>query len=387
MTTDWDTCARMLGRSLSRYNGLTNSAKLELITNIILEDTEDLFENKPFRYAYDIIREFQKHVEPRSAEVHLHHAIAFGFLHRAVSGGARTHPELVKKVESTSHIALTSLGRALRSAKKLQHRRDDFQRFIWEYALLECDFDMYALLIKTAEENNGNVVELNEFYDRYYKIREKKYQWLMEKFPYVVQRNQIKRYVLWISRCDHKWQWGAPPPRFEGKTPSHHYDQRKRWAQKFRHIDASKRELTEAGRQFSSYLPPTNDKLFFWLGPPSECAQSRFFSATDIPKKQCSPAWNFMRPAPNNNLTSISNEFVDRIALYMEESFEFIRLRDFTQAPLDAVIPYIYFLEIELQERVSEQELFRDIFIKHKNKFVCTLRKNLSQSHYWLRKK
>ena len=284
--SDWDTCASMLGRALSRYNGLTNSAKLELITAVVTGDLnsidEDLFEKKPFCYAYEVIKKFELEgkIGARSAEVLLHHSIAFGFLYRAVSGGTSRHAKLATRVESTSHIALTPLGRALRSAKILGQSSDEFKKFLWEYAILECDFDLYALLIKTAEENDGKLLEIAEFYNSYYDIRDAKYQWLIEKFPYTVQYDKIIRRIQWIPRRDHKWHWGDSLPEFNGQTPNHHYDQRKRWAKKlFDHIDESKMELTDRGRQFASYLPPTTTKPFFWLGPPIDCLQSRFLSS------------------------------------------------------------------------------------------------------------
>ena len=382
VTTDRDTCARMLGRALSRYNGLTNSAKLHLITSVVMGDLnvvkEDLFEKKPFRFADDVIRAFQKYdVKPRSAEVHLHHAIAFGFLYRATPGGTRVHPGLVNRLEATSHIALTPLGRACRSANQLKNERDDFQRLLWEYALLECDFDMYALLLKMSEENDGSVVGIDEFFNQYDEIRNQKFKWLEKKLPYA--QREIKRNVRWILKHDEL-------RKFEGKTPEHHYNQRKRWANKFGHLDESKRHLTILGRELTSRLPSTHDNPFFWLGPPSDCAKSRFLSTANIQENQCSPAWNFLRPESDHKSTSI-NELVEKVATYMEKVFELIRLRDFKQAPLDAVMPYVYFLEREFGERVDEQDLFRAIFNQHRDKFVCTLRKNLSQSHYWLRKK
>ena len=386
----------MLGRALSRYNGLTNSAKLELITYIITGDgeTTDFFVDKPFRYAHEIMQEFEKNIRPRSAEVLMQHAISFGFLHRATPGGTRVHPKLKKRVESTSHIALTPLGRALRSSTTLKHFKEkEFRLFLWEYALLECDFDLYALLIKMAEENNGELVEIDSFYSKYEEIREKKYEWIKHNFQYIPQLDSIKKHLKWFggrARSHNiRWKWGDKLPKFEGQTKSHHYGQRKRWAKKFKHVDDSQTYLTERGRYLASCLPTIDAKPFFWLGPPDDIARSQFLASTEIAtSRSFSPAWNLLRPIPGNKIPSTDPqfvEFVNDMASYMKDSFFRMRLPDFTQAPLEAAVPYVYFLERKYSQRVDERELFEAIFKQHRENFVCTLRGNLSQSHYWLR--
>lgn len=401
---DWDTHARELGRALSRYNGLTNSAELGVMTKVI---TGELFDTtKPFHRAFDVINAFadeaKKH-KPRSAfrsaEVLLHHAIAFGFLRRATPGGTMSRPELKRKQEATSHIALTALGRACRAAVNWQGGGDEFRQFLWNYALLECDFDMYGLLLKSAEENGGEVVSIEEFYRQFYGIREGQMKWMKEWVPYKTHREHIQRNVKWVGKqvVVVVNNMGAAEKRvkrvfeldaifkFFGATPGHHFDQRKKWARRFGHIDEGRQKLTESGRQLSSRLPPVSDEPpFFWLGPTEECAKAKIISAAKIPDTRWSPAWRLLRPETRNE--SLESAIVEKTAAFMEGAFEHIRLSNAAQASLDAVVPYVYFLEHKMGGRVgNEHDIFRQVIARHRDCFACLLQPNLSQSHYRLR--
>ncbi|CAJ2377145.1 MAG: hypothetical protein IBGAMO2_580042 [Arenicellales bacterium IbO2] len=401
MAIDWDTCAHMLGRALSRYNGLTNSAKLDFIGNVV---SGDLFQEKPFRYAYEVIERLgdqlkrkkkveqppeKKTVDSRSAEVHLHHAIAFGFLYRATPGGTRPYEKSSKRQEAMSHIALSALGRAYRSARHLgQHRQNAFTRFLWEYALLECDFDMYGLLLKMSEENSNEFPRQGDFNARYKEIQRKKFAWVKKTFPYAAQSDEITKSVEWIKK-DHDRRAQDEIFNLSDTSYEHHYGQRQRWAKNYLgHIDASRMCLTDAGKKFAENLPPShNSDPFFWLAPPRECAESHFLTHAKIASEPYSPAWNAIRFRHSSGKPASTNsDFVEKVALYMEEAYDSLRLYKFNQASLETVLPYIYFLEHELLVQVSEKDVLREVIQVHRDKFVGTVRQNLSKSHYWLRK-
>jgi len=403
VVTRWEDCARALGQALSRYNGRTNSPKLNLVTGIIVGDREqfgfekDWFGEKAFCYAHEIIGEFKRHVGKksddggRSAEALLHHAITFGFLYRAMPGGTMRDPALAKRVESTSHIALTPLGRALRSSKGMSNELGaTFARFLWEYAVLECDFDLYGLLIKSASNNGGKILLQDAFFEAYYATRKKKYDWLMETFPNVMLRDQVGRSVRWLPRRDHKWHWGDPLPKFEGQTPGHHYKQRKnKWAVDFwRHMDRNG-NLTNDGQAFAACLPPTDCKPFFWLAPYRDVVESKFVKFADANEMPCAPAWNILLSESKPELDSglAYDELLDDLVRYMLESFDSMRLHEFRQAPLIATLPYLHYLERKMGFRVNEHATFRKLFAKYRTQIVCELRKDLSRSHYWISKK
>ena len=392
IATDWESCARALGGALSRYNGLTNRPKLDLITEIVTGEDRierDWFGEKPFVYAHEVIGEFKQHVGARSAEALLHHAIAFGFLYRAMPGGTMRDPSLVKRVEATSHIALTPLGRALRSSKGMSNEQcTAFVQFLWEYAVLECDFDLYGLLIKSAVNNDGKVLLQDVFYEAYYATRKKKYDWLMEKFPNIMWREQVGRNVQWIPRRDHAWRWGYDLPLFMGKTPGHHYNQRKSWANLFFHHVDRDGNMTPSGYAFAAILPPIDSIPFFWLAPHRDVAKSRFMRATGIVDAQCAPAWNLLRSKsePVTETASVPERLFDDLARHVVGTFDLVRLHGFRQAPLGAMLPYLYHLEHELEVRVDEYDTFLELFSKQRGKLACELRKDLSRSHYWIRK-
>lgn len=395
---DWDTYSRELGRALSRYNGLTNYANLGLMTRVV---TGELFDKtKPFRRAFDVIKAFETEAQknkprsaPRSAEVLLHHAISFGFLRRATPGGTISRPELIRKQEATSHITLTALGRACRAAMNWQGGNDEFRQFLWNYALLECDFDMYGLLLKSAEQNGGEVVNEEEFYRQFYGIREGQKKWMQEWVPYRAHREHIQRNVQWIGVNKNAAGVRAPKSgfpldeifKFFGATPGHHFNQRKKWARHFGHIDEGRKKLTESGLQLSSRLPPVSDEPpFFWLGPTRECAQAKIISAAKIPGTRWSPAWRLLRPETRSE--SLDAAIVEETAAFMKGAFEYIRLSNAAQASLDAVVPYVYFLEHKMGGRVGkEHDIFRQVIARHRDCFACLLQPNLSQSHYRLR--
>lgn len=386
---NWNDTSRELARALSRYNGLTNSADINLLTEVV---TSDNF-SAPFRYAHEVIREFEeKGIAPRRAEVHLQHAIAFGFLHRATGGATRAHPQLAKRREATAHIILSPLGRAMRAAANLEsEQKNRFRLFLWEYALMERDFDMYGLLLKAAEENDGDFVDEKQFEEKFYYLRQQQIDWMREKFNAPV-REEIQRRLPWIGHRVGEGQTGRRRVferdalfRFSGETPRHHYRQRKKWARDMGHVDSDGR-LTKTGKRLAEMLPSVEVKPFFWLAPREEHSRSRFIGLADIPKRQCAPAANLLCHAQTPSEAQ-ANELAKQTAEYMEKCFDSLRLGGFKQASLDAVVPYVYFLERELGVKIDdEKEVFRAVLRDYRDKFVCTLRVNLSQSHYWLRK-
>ena len=383
---DWNTYARELGRALSRYNGLTNSAKLDVIADIT---GDNMFHQTPFVFSYKIREYFERYVEKRSAEVHMHHGIAFGLLYRALPGASFRSAELSSKLESTSHIALTSLGRTCRAAVKSSNK--EFRKFILTYALLDTDFDMYALLIKMAEENEGRAPNGTNFHANYNCLLEKRRDW-MKKYFTIPQRTQIQRSVLWIGKRVGHGKTGKKREfavdhiyLFDGQTPSHHFRQRKKWAKKtLEHLDAPE-NLTESGRNLAKQLPPVSSTPFFWLGPSEECANARIISTAKISVLQCAPAWKFLRPESKLTNQSQKEEMIDNVADFMQSEFGNIQLGRFRQSSLDVVAPYVYFLEREFGGKVNEHDFFQKLLKRHRDKFACSQRPRLSQSHFRLR--
>jgi len=203
-------------------------------------------------------------------------------------------------------------------------------------------------------------------------------------------RDQVGRSVRWLPRRDHKWRWGDLLPKFEGKTPGHHYKQRKnKWAVDFWHHMDGSGNLTNDGHAFAACLPPTDCEPFFWLAPHRGVVESKFVKFANASVMLCAPAWNVLLPESRLELDSnlVHDELLGELSRYMIESFDFMRLHEFRQTPLSATLPYLHYLERKMGVRVDEHETFRNLFAKYRTQIVCELRKNLSRSHYWISKK
>lgn len=400
MAYDPHTCYRELGRALSRYNGYTNYPKLERIADIITGDDEgDLFAGKPYRYAHEVIEKFMSKGQQgkrRNAEVYLQHAIAFCFLYRAVPGGTRSRAQSKRRMESNSHIALSSLGRAYRSAATLPDEEGiAFRRWLWEYALLNADFDMYGLLLKLSLANNVKFIERKPFEDAYKSMEANRNEWLKERVPSPAVRERVESHIQWkVPKHSRRArnQTDDSMRELSSTTYGYHHSQRKGWAREsvLEHLDATG-NLTEYGMRFACLLPSLDAQPLFWIGPHFECTNTHFLKAAGIPREQCSPVWNWLTHASRadgENRNEYDEAFVDAVAKHMERGYSHLRLATFDQAALDTVLPYIHFLahkrKIDLN-RDAVHGILADVFKTHRATFVCTLGRNYSKTHFWLR--
>lgn len=400
MAYDPHTCYRELGNALSRYSGYTNYPKLEHIADIITGDDEgDLFEGRPYRYAHEVIEKFMskgKQGKRRNAEVYLQHAIAFGFLYRAVPGGARVRAQSRKRMESNSHIALSSLGRAYRSAAALPDEKGvDFRRWLWEYVLLDTDFDMYGLLLKLSLANNAKFIKCKPFENAYKSIETKRNEWLKEHIPSPAVRERVESHIQWkVPKHSRRArnQTDDSIRKLSSTTCGYHHGQRKGWAREsvLQHVDAAG-SLTETGMRFARLFPPLDVRPLFWIGPHFECTNTHLLKGAAIPCEQCSPVWNWLTHASHTD-GECRNEydvaFVDAVAKHMECGYPYMRLATFDQAALDTVVPYIHFLAHQRKTDLNGDvvhSILADVFKTHRATFVCTLGRNYQKTHFWLR--
>lgn len=404
MAYDPHTCYRELGRALSRYNGYTNYPKLERIADIIVGDDEgDLFAGRPYRYAHEVIEKFMskgQQGKQRNAEVYLQHAIAFGFLYRAVPGGTRSRPQSKRRMESNSHIALSSLGRAYRSAAALPDEQGiAFRRWLWEYALLNADFDMYGLLLKLSLANNAKFIERKPFEDAYKSMEANRNEWLKERVLSPAVRERVEKHIQWkIPEHSRRTPNSSDSNTdvsvrvLSSTTYGYHHSQRKGWAREsvLQHLGATG-NLTESGKRFARLLPSLDAHPLFWIGPHFECTNTHFLKAAGIPREQCSPVWDWLAHASrtdDENRNKYDATFVDDIAKHMKLGYSYLRLATFDQAALDTVVPYIHFLAHQRNIDLNGDAvhgMLADVFKTHRATFVCTLGRNYSKTHFWLR--
>ena len=371
MLRDWKTCAQELGRALSRYDGHSTYARLEYILSI---PTSTLFDDNPSCFAAELISEVEaRGVTRRAAYDHLRHGISLGFLERVISGGGIFKPDSgrIKKIDETARIALSSLGRVLRVADRNQ--LNEFRDFLVTTAILDYDFDMYALLLISAESNKDSTLTLTDFSHHLRILLQQRKEWLEMNLPTPALKAFISSYALWINR------------QIKPSSIKHHFNLRRQWARHLLHIDKLDKMtdfLTDAGKQLAGQISAMMSKnTMFWLAPDSECMvklgilsklSENVFSASDLFRPDCPE----VKPGP---------KMIQQVASFMEEAFEIIRLHTFPQAPISAIVPYIHFQELYRNERVNLRTTLDTVIREHRDKFYCMLTTNLDECYYQLR--
>lgn len=375
MIKDWKACMKEVSKALSRYDGYSTYAKLKTILSV---PASELFENNPSCYATEILSEIEKQgISRRVAQDHIKHGISLGFLKQIVSSGGifKFDSGSMKKIDETARIAISPLGRTLCASKKLEH--ECFQNFLVTCAILDNDFDMYGLFLKSVDEKVRDKVSLEEFSGQFRAILQERKKWLEQRLVIRSVRDQISGYVPWLNT-----QLSGQSIRYLSPTSiKHHFSMRKEWAKHLSHVD-EKGALTNRGRDCVRLITTVKAKnSMFWLAPTPECAKK---VGILLPETGyiCS-AWELFRPdMPESDP---KEEMVQRIAKFMESAFETLRLRVFAQASLAAVIPYIYFEERRLNQRVDIHKTFETVIRQNKNKFHCLLTANPEECHYQLR--
>ena len=275
----------------------------------------------------------------------------------------------MKKIDETARIALSPLGRVLRAADKLEV--EEFRHFVITCSLLDHDFDMYGLLLRTAKDNNENKVNLAEFQKHFEYLIQQRREWLERNIPVRSVREQICGYVPWMAR------------HIKDTSIKHHFNMRKHWAKYLAHINEAGL-LTDRGNTLAgsiASIEAESKNSMFWLAPTPECMKK--IGALSDEYKCISSAWELLRPDVQE--ANPGEEMVQRIAEFMEAAFETIRLRVFAQAPLASIIPYIYFQEIRLEQRVDIHATFEAVIRANRELFYCMLTAVPDDCHYQLR--
>ena len=151
MLKDWTACAKEVAKSLARYDGKTTYAKLGRIVGVGMSP---VFEMNSSCYVAELVAGLKEEGVGRvAAHAHVGHATLLGFLDRIVAHGGALQAGLLTRMDSTSRVSLSPLGRVLRASNVVD--RADFGKFVITGALLDNDFDMYGLLLKCAMRTDG----------------------------------------------------------------------------------------------------------------------------------------------------------------------------------------------------------------------------------------
>lgn len=369
MLKDWNACAREVGKALSRYDGHTTFAAME---NILRVPGSPIFEREISCYAGEIISEIDAALKDqgkrggrRYAQDHLQHAVALGFVDRIISGGL-AFGGAKGKVDETARIAISPTGRAYRAAKAL--KLPEFREFLTVLALLEHDFDMYGTLLILANENTPEARLGDKFKSRVLAMFSERKEWLETQIPSNATRGMLRAHIQWMRRD------------LENRTLQHHFTLRRKWGRDLGHLDDGN-FLTEPGCKLATHIcNAATQNAMFWLAPTPECV--RKIGALQETRDKIFSAWRIL--CPDANESNPSDDIIDSVADFMENAFSVMRSRMFAQAPLAAIIPYIYFQESQLNERVNLRKLFDEVF-RRRNSLWCQLGPIPSDNHYQLR--
>ena len=365
MLKDWNTCAREVGLSLSRYDGYSTYAKLETILKI---STSEIFKEHPSCYAAELISEVESQgVSRRSAQDHILHGISLGFLERIISSGGMFKPESgsTKKIDETARIVPSALGRSLRAAQELGE--DEFQHFLIAGTILDHDFDMYGLLLRTALEDENNKVHLKKFSQGFTDMLDARRAWV-DTIPEQFIKEKIGESASGINR------------ELKKTTIKHHYDLRRQWAKYLEHIDKND-VLTDTGCAYARSITSSVSKnSMFWIAPTAECVKKMGILGNCT--ESVHSAWDLFRP--DEPESAPEDEMIRQVATFMKEQFNAIRLRIFAQAPLASIVPYIYFQEIDQGKKVDIHAFLDAVLKEYRSTFYCLLTKNIEECYYQL---
>lgn len=358
---DWNACAREVGRALSRYDGNSTWIPLQVIFELPLD--ESFGEKASFSYPMleptikKLIAEYgagsREEGDVREwARYTLSHCTVLGFLHRAVPGDLKT----------TARFGLTPFGRAYRAAQASGN--GEFKKFLQVASLLDNDFDMYGLLL-TLALHSGKGGDREGFEKKFEEIRSQKRAWLEASTSSFVVREKVQGHVQ----------------RDLGKkSMKEHFGLRRYWARQFGHMDEE--GLTEEGRGLAERIRQRVGKnAMFWLAPAEECVRRVSLVSTEV-NPMCS-GWDLLRPEGEE--AEPDSKMVDDVADFMTSAFPALRLRSFTQAPLGAILPYVYFLEAKRGHRVHARALFQEVMKAYRETLHCMLLGVLERSQYRLR--
>jgi len=376
MLKDRKDCMAEIDKAISRYDGHTTYAKMANIVQILVSP---LFDEKPACYVAELIPEIQRmlgredsasNTKKRvAADAHIRHGISLGLLESVISSGVASHHGLRSKIDETSLITITFLGRACRAA--IKQGDGDFKKFLLTHALLEHDFDMYGLLIALAVEGGARNAIKGKFTKKVTEIYRQRKQWL----------NEMVRMAPMGVKARFQKHMGEDARNPE-TTIRYHFDLRVEWAQYLEHIHKSKVGLS-ASNSGNALAKLIHDRIggnsMFWIAPTPECIKKTGMVGGRAEK--VFSAWDILRPPGEEG--EPCDEVIEKMAEFMRSAYAHIRLRMFNQAPLGAIIPYVHFLEHQQNAKVYIKKTFQAVLRLHRDEFSCILgavpHKNLYQ--------
>ncbi|MQF70466.1 hypothetical protein FIL92_00570 [SAR202 cluster bacterium AD-812-D07_MRT_10900m] len=340
-----DQAEALLGRALSRHIGYTTGAYyLDRISEIVLD-----FVDKPFQYQFELETALSdralssnKPLTENYVEEILNWSTSLGLIDKALPSD---NPKMTRYTP-------TALGYSLRYALTIGDKQ--FSNYLLTESILKNDADAYVLVLESAAESiaqNDPKVLASEFMERTKSTRMKRYKWINDAFPIPQLRNRIVERVSWIKSGESTSDVGYDEPGEH--FVRHHTKPRKGWAKILGHLTES--GLTELGEQIVQTVAGKHGR-YDWIGPPEGCQESlRIESGLILEGPFDSDDGVLLQ-----NLPVIDDEGYKDLkastAEFMINAFPSLRLIRAKQASLDAVRPYVRYLQVNLGMRVRSQD-------------------------------
>lgn len=373
---EWNNPREELAQALARYVGYTTGAYQ--ITRIA--DVTEQFVQAPSRMKMELVTSLDQELRERKRVKTGQTSYAEGITDFAVGLG------LVRRIDRGQffpRFTLTDLGRAYHAAKHLE--LTEYKNFLLQFSVLQFDADFYGLLLDIALDGSlptGSQLQ-KLFGHRTHELRRERSDWLMQAFPNPQLRDQLLRgndgYVV-------RWIKSIRGSEIEQTSVGdhflrHHTSPRRGWAISLEHIGEDGK-LTSKGRNVAVRLRGNNDR-YFWLGPHHSWFERLRVDASLI-KDPLGPAWNLIRPS-NVGTEPVPKDVISDTAEFMIQSYPHMRLVRANQVPLDAVKPFVYFLEQRLDCKLDEERVFKDVFRQFERLFAPMSQRTGLLGYYQLR--
>ena len=355
---DRTSCLKDVAGALSRYNGHTTFVRLERILALPLSDD---FSRAASVYASQLIA---SSVDPDVGKVaarrYIEHALALGFLYRATKVTEQVRlTDTRRKISSTSRLALSPLARALRASNSLGN--SDFREFLITCSLLQYDFDMYGLILKTARTSS---LVPDAFFGAFRQLLHIRRTWFDAMDPQL--QLELAGTIPWINHD------------ISDTSLSHHFNLRRSWAIALDHLSHIDFNLTDLGRSYAARLPRDADQ--FWLTPSSECIEKLRLHVLPPPTTP-STSWELL--APSTQGSNPTFQVVDAVAHFMLEAFDHLRMHLFRQAPVTAVIPFVYYAKYKADDLAAPFDILQAVI--KRGSVDCMLSRAMDDCYYQVR--
>lgn len=368
-----------LAKALSRHIGYTTGAfYLGRFADIAF------LVSKPSIYAFELVKAIQSwKQQDEKEEVSAEYAAdivnfcsAIGLIERA-PGQAQAN--LVRYVLAPEALTL----RAAHSLALV-----DLHKLVLLSLLVENDADGYGSVLELiatgkdeAERRGTGLAE--RYLTRAKNMRHRRFEWLTSVFPQPRLLESIAARVPWLKAVRGKGPQVVEPQSDFGR---HHSSPRKGWAEYLGHIDGNSGELTSSGADLLGRLRSGGTE-YTWLAPPALTLDALRIPPDKWLPGPNGPAWEVLRPPVPRERTDFGPDVVQRLRVFMEGAYPYLRFEHANQASMQPVALYLYSIERELGYRISRPAAFEAVFREFSTLFAPMSSRTAKMAYYLVRGK